>query len=284
VLPLANTIGGSASIDQITLARDPDGTHIDWSTGSTAGQLLINNASGLIINGNGANDVITLDYSNGNPLPNTIHLNGTFTINGLSGVNPLAGTNLEIGQSTVYLFYGAGANPASTIQQYLANGYNGGAWNGTPTVSTGVITSTAAATGGANKFGVGFVDSADGLIAGQPVNTVELRFTVMGDANLDRIVDINDAMRLQANYNTTGSPAWDRGNFNFDTTVDSNDALLMTRNYGVTATGSVEPATSSTSTALAATNAGSTVNSTTSSTGDDQQTSTSKNRRSKKHR
>ena len=51
------------------------------------GQLLVNDAAGLTINGNGSNDVITLVYTNGNPLPNTIHLNGTFTVNGLSGVN-----------------------------------------------------------------------------------------------------------------------------------------------------------------------------------------------------
>jgi hypothetical protein len=124
------------------------------------------------------------------------------------------------------------------------------------------------------------------VIAGQPANTVELRFTVMGDANLDRIVDMNDATRLQANYNTTGSPAWDGGNFNFDTTVDSADALLMTRNYGVIANGSAQPATASTSTVLAATHAASSVKPTSSSgppiTEND--ASTRKNQRTRKHR
>jgi hypothetical protein len=263
VLPLVNTINGSAVSDQITLTRDADNTHIDWSIGSTAGQLLINDAAGLTINGLGSNDAINLVYTNGSPLPNTIHLNGAFTINGLGASNPLVGTTLEIGQSTVYVFYGSGASPAATIQQYLTNGYNGGAWNGTSTVSSGVVTSTDAATGAANVFGVGFVDSADALIPGQPANTIELRFTVMGDANLDRIVDINDATRLQANFNAIGTPAWDRGNFNFDAVVDSTDAILMARNYGSTATGGARPAAAQITTA-AATNAASTLVPTTS--------------------
>jgi hypothetical protein len=153
-----------------------------------------------------------------------------------------------------------------------------------------VITSTAAAGGAAGKFGVGYVDSVDGVIAGQPANTVELRFTVMGDANLDRVVDMNDAVRLQANYNATGSPAWDRGNFNYDSTVDATDALMMTRNYGVTATGSTAPATLSGSTTLAATNSASSVRTSGSTNpasvtgGDQQDLTTSKNRRGRKRK
>ncbi|HEY8748037.1 MAG TPA: FG-GAP-like repeat-containing protein, partial [Tepidisphaeraceae bacterium] len=259
VLPLLNTIGGTAGADQITLTRDIDSTHIDWTAGSTSGQLLINNPAGLTINGNGGNDIITLINTNGNPLPNSIHLNGAFTVSGLSPSNPLAATTLDIGQSTVYLFYGGAASPISTIQQYLTNGYNGGTWNGTPTASTGVITSASAASGPANGFGVGFADSADGFIAGQPANTIELLYTAMGDANLDRVVNMNDALRLQANWNATGAPAWDRGNFNFDAIVDSTDAITLARNYGSTATGSVAPAIASQSIALAATNAASSI-------------------------
>jgi hypothetical protein len=222
--------------------------------GTTSGQVAINDPNGLTVNGIGGNDVITLINTSGNPLPNSIHLNGAFTLSGLSASNPLAGVTLDVGTSTVYVFYGGGPSPATMIQQYLTNGYNGGAWNGVPAPTTGVISSAAAAAGPVGKFGVGYVDSSDALIAGQPSTTVELRYTVLGDANLDRTVDISDALRLQANWNTAGTPAWDRGNFNFDAAIDAGDALLLGRNYGGTASGSVATATAS-STALAAINA-----------------------------
>ena len=60
-LPVAaNTISGTAGVDAITLMQDPDRAHIDWSTGSSGGRMLINDSSGLTINGNGGNDAINL--------------------------------------------------------------------------------------------------------------------------------------------------------------------------------------------------------------------------------
>ena len=112
----------------------------------SSGEFAINDPAGLTINGNGANDTITLNYANGNPLPNTLHLNGTFTINGLTGTNPLTNTTLEIGTSTVYISYAnAASDPLAVVRSYLQNGYNNGLWTGTPTSTTGVITSNAAA-------------------------------------------------------------------------------------------------------------------------------------------
>src|SRR5690348_698605 len=87
--------GGSCS-------RDVDGSHIDWTTSSSTGKVLISDANGLTINGGGSNDVITLDYTNGYPLPALVHLNGTFTLNGLPYRETLAGTTLDIGRSNVY--------------------------------------------------------------------------------------------------------------------------------------------------------------------------------------
>ncbi|MEI4878546.1 hypothetical protein, partial [Klebsiella pneumoniae] len=67
--------------------------------------MLINDPNGLTIYGNGGNDTVTLLYTNGNPLPNIVHLNGVLTVNGLAGTNPLAGTTLDIGRSTVFISY-----------------------------------------------------------------------------------------------------------------------------------------------------------------------------------
>jgi len=239
-LAQSNVVTGTSQVDTFTLKQDADHQHIDWTLGTTTAQISINDASGLTINGNGSGDKITLNYANGNPLPNTLHLNGTFTISGLSGTNPLGKTKIEIAKSTVYFNYAGGSTPASYVQQALVRGYNAGAWNGSPTTSTGAFT-TSAATG--TTFGIGFADSSDGIVAGQPPNTVEVRYTVMGDANLDRVVNSQDATVMGRNYMVAGKAAWDSGNFNYDSAVNMIDANILQRNFNTTATGSVVAAT-----------------------------------------
>src|SRR4029079_1835805 len=99
-------ISGTTGDDVITLTRDQDGVDIDWVLGTANGQFPINDPNGLTIVGGGGHDTINLDYSNGNPLPNKLHLNGTFTVNGLQGASPFSGTTVEIGRSTVFISYG----------------------------------------------------------------------------------------------------------------------------------------------------------------------------------
>jgi hypothetical protein len=234
VLP-ADTINGTSGADNITLTRDTDGTDIDWglfsSSGSSNGILPINDPRGLTINGNGGNDTIILSYTNGNPLPNTIHVNGSFTIVGLTGTNPLAGVTLDIGRSTVFINYGSPASdPIAAIRSYLAAGYNGGAWNGTPTASTGVLTSAAAQANPNHTTAIGYADSADGQGVNTTPNTIELTYSLYGDANLDHQVNSADLQRLLAFFNSSG--AWDGGDFNYDGIVNSADlqAILFTFN------------------------------------------------------
>jgi hypothetical protein len=239
IVPPAETIAGTSNSDTITLTRDTDGTDIDWSifssSGSSSGILPINDPNGLTINGNGGNDTIVLSYTNGNPLPNFLHLNGVFTLSGLQGTNPIAATTLEIGRSTVFIGY-SGSDPIALIKSYLQAGYNSGAWNGTATASTGVITSSAAAanhTGGLNTTAIGYADSVDGQGVNTVANTIELTYTLYGDANLDHQVNSADLQRLLASFNTPA--AWDQGDFNYDGVVNSADlqGLLATFNTSV---------------------------------------------------
>jgi hypothetical protein len=226
-------IYGTIANDSVTLTQDVDGMHVDWTIGASPQQsMLINDPNGLTVYGNGGNDTVTLLYTNGNPLPNTVHVNGTFTINGLAGTNPLAGTSLDIGRSTVFISYSS-SDPLSAIQGYLNNGYNSGAWTGTPTASTGVVTSLAAAanhTAGLNSTAIGYADSADAQGVNTTTNTVELKYTLYGDTNLDGQVNSADLQRLLAAFNNAG--AWDQGDFNYDGVVNSADlqALLATFN------------------------------------------------------
>ncbi|HSZ59474.1 MAG TPA: dockerin type I domain-containing protein, partial [Tepidisphaeraceae bacterium] len=224
-LDVIDVTGGAA----VTLTQDTDHQHVDWTMGATTAQLLINDPNGLTINGDGGDDSLILDYSNGIPLANTLHLNGTFTIDGLQGADPLADTTVDIGRSTVFITY-SGSDPLAAIQSYIKNGYNSGAWNGTPTASTGVVTSTAAQANLNHTTAIGYADSADGQGINTTPNTIELKYTLSGDSNLDGQVNSADLQRLLFALNTSG--AWDEGDFNYDGIVNSADlqALLFTLN------------------------------------------------------
>jgi hypothetical protein len=220
------TVLGTAGSDVITLKKDADGMDVDWNVGTTSLAVAINDPNGLSIIGNGGNDVITLDYTNGNPLPNTLHLNGTFTINGLQGATPLAGTTLEIGRSTVWISY-SGASPVAAMKAALLAGYNGGAWNGTS--ASGVITSAAAAGNGKHNTGIGWADWADGTGVNTTPNSVELMYTLYGDTNLNGVVDIFDLNYLLPNFNKSGD--WTGGDSTYDGGVDIFDLNALLPNF-----------------------------------------------------
>jgi hypothetical protein len=235
VTNFGDTINGTAGVDSITLTQDViQPGQLDWSlNGGPAFQLPVNDPNGLTIIGNGSNDVITLQYDTGTPLP-TLHLNGTFTLNGLHGTNPLSGTILDIGRSTVFITYGS-SDPLAAIQGYIKNGYSGGAWNGMPAAlpaaasPSGVITSAAAQANPNHTTGIGYADSADGQGINTTPNTIELTYTLFGDANLDGQVNSADLQRLLATFNNPG--AWDGGDFNYDGVVNSADLQFLLANF-----------------------------------------------------
>ena len=232
--PIANAWRPSAAVSPaaggLTLTQDLDHQHIDWTIGTSTSQLAVNDPYGLTVNGSGSTNVIFLNYANGDPLPAMLHLNGTFTLNGLQGSDPLANTMLEIGRSTVFISYGS-TDPLSSIQSYLRNGFNDGAWNGTPTATTAVVTSIPAAQNAMQSTGIGYADSADGMIPAQPANTIELKYTLYGDTTLSGSVGFNDFTRLTQHYNQTTGGAWDTGDFNYDGSINSADFTLMSRAY-----------------------------------------------------
>jgi hypothetical protein len=254
-------LGGTSGNDNFTLSVDINRLYIDWSNGVSSGQVAVNDPNGLTLNGGGGNDTLTLNSVFGNPLPNLLKLNGHFTIEGWYDSDELAGKTIDINRSTVSIDYGFVPDPSASIRQYITSGYNGGAWNGQATASAGVITSSSAATS-AGVFGVGYAGSADGLVSGQPVNSVEIKYTVMGDANLDGVVDSSDAVQMARNYLAAGKSNWDQGNFNYDSTINLSDAQILQKNFGVVATGSALAATAAAvnSAATVATPVGATAN------------------------
>ncbi|HXE53860.1 MAG TPA: dockerin type I domain-containing protein, partial [Tepidisphaeraceae bacterium] len=92
----------------------------------------------------------------------------------------------------------------------------------------GIITSSATASQAGTTIGI--ADSADGTGVNPTANSIELKFTKMGDANLDGAVNLSDLLALTRNF---GKPAsWDTGDFNSDGTTNLADFLTLTRNFG----------------------------------------------------
>ncbi|MFM1902831.1 MAG: hypothetical protein RLZZ440_731, partial [Planctomycetota bacterium] len=81
---------------------------------------------------------------------------------------------------------------------------NGGAWNG----ATGIVSSTAAASGGTRTVGY--------VVAGNGAATVS--YAAAGDTNLNGQVDVFDLVTVNSGgkYGTGTAAVWNQGDFNYD--------------------------------------------------------------------
>ncbi len=138
------------------------------------------------------------------------------------------GSKLDLNDNDFILDY-TSATPLVSIRTYLLNGRNGGSWTG-----TGGIASTAAASDSARALG--FAEATDigspSAFAGQTIDdtTVVVRFTINGDANLDRTVDISDLGVLATNWQQSGR-RWTHGDFNYDQIIDISDLGILATNW-----------------------------------------------------
>jgi hypothetical protein len=142
-------------------------------------------------------------------------------------IDTTANSSLDIGNNVIYINYGSGTDPIASIAAYIASGYNGGLWNG-----GGIISSDAAANAGV--YGIGFADSADpGDPAGVASGQIEIRYTLLGDSNLDGKVNGADFAILATNFNksVTGPSGWDQGDFNYDNKINGADFALLAGNF-----------------------------------------------------
>jgi fibronectin-binding autotransporter adhesin len=161
--------------------------------------------------------------------------------NSVSTLNINGSGNFDLANSNLIT-----STPSNTIRQYLINGYNGGAWNG-----TGGITSVNAnasynipASNGGHFTALGYtsgtstVGAALGLTAGQTL----VKYTIYGDANLDGTVDINDLNIVLSNF-LSGNPAtWDTGDFFYAGQTDISDLNAVLSNFFDTAPTTVRAA------------------------------------------
>jgi autotransporter-associated beta strand protein len=212
------------------------GTLVAASAGSLpAGGNVTNNAS-LVVNANNSigsiNGTGTVSIGTGA----TLALGSGSGLSTVGGLSVAGNGDLDISNNHIILNYGSGPDPIASIAALLKTGYNGGNWNG----AGGIISSAAAANNavpGNLQYGVGYADAADaGNPAGLSSGTIEIKYTLLGDANLSGVVDGTDFGILAANFNK-GVTQWDQGNFNYDTAVDGTDFGDLAANFNKGASG-----------------------------------------------
>jgi hypothetical protein len=145
------------------------------------------------------------------------------------GALMISGGRLDLNNNAFRVTYGTGADPISSIAAWIASGYNNGTWNG-----PGIDSSTAAVTAG---YAVGYADSADpGNPAGLSSGQIEIKYTLLGDADLNGTVNGIDFGILAANFNKAVS-RWDQGDFDYNNIVNGLDFTALAANFNKAASG-----------------------------------------------
>jgi hypothetical protein len=132
---------------------------------------------------------------------------------------------LDIYNNHVIITYSS-SDPISTIYGYLKTGFNNGSWNG-----PGIISSLARTPSNGHGYGVGWADGTDKIVAGLSSGQIEVAYTLLGDANLDGVVNGSDFSILAANFGQ-GVTNWDQGNFLFTPAVNGTDFAALAANFG----------------------------------------------------
>jgi len=139
---------------------------------------------------------------------------------------------LDLGSNDLVIDY-TGGTPFTTVKNAITSGFAGGAWNG----ATGITSSSAAAAQfSAHPTGLGYGEASVlgiGSFSGQTLtgDAVVVRYTYLGDGNLDGNVDSLDFTRLVNGYGQS-SAVWTQGDFNFDGKVNTLDFNSLAGNFG----------------------------------------------------
>jgi len=167
------------------------------------------------------------------PTGSTISIGSVGDVSMAAGIGPttigsltiVAGGTLDITNNHVFIDYGS-SDPIATIVGYLRGGFNNGNWNG-----PGIISSTAQTPTNGLRYGVGWADGKDKIVAGISSGQIELKYTLLGDANLDGTVNGSDFSLLAANFGL-GVTNWDQGNFLYGSSVNGSDFSALAANFG----------------------------------------------------
>jgi fibronectin-binding autotransporter adhesin len=196
---------------------------------NSAGGIFTRTKGQLTINSGGAINVLPTALSTNRTVLVTTGLSIAGTAGGYMGKLDLSNNDMIV--------QGVGASGLATLNTYVAQGFNGGNWQG-----TGGIVSTSAAANTTHLTALGIIqndngtntstalyNSFDGVAVGD--SDVLIKYTYYGDANLDGKVDGTDYSRIDATYlaEKTSGPisGWFNGDFNYDNVVNGSDYTLI---------------------------------------------------------
>jgi hypothetical protein len=217
-VPATTSVSAEA---QLNWASGVGATVVFGPAGNNSGQATITGSLALMNTASGSGSIT---IGNGSS-PTTLRLTG----DGSQGsIVVSANSTFDISNYHFLIDYGVNVDPVSTVRSLLVSGYNGGQWNG-----PGVISSAGQTLTNGLKYGVGWADGADGTgaVAGLSSGQIELKYTLLGDANLDGTVNGSDFSILAANFGL-GVTNWDQGNFLYSSSVNGSDFSALAANFG----------------------------------------------------
>jgi beta-glucanase (GH16 family)/fibronectin type 3 domain-containing protein len=134
---------------------------------------------------------------------------------------------LDLADNDMAILYGNGTSPIGSIETQLATAYDNGAWD-----KPGLTSSVARTQNGATALGYGEANTLgfatfDGQSLGG--NAVVVKYTLVGDTNLDGTVDGTDYDQVLNAYDTAAT--WTSGDFFYAGTVSGSDYVAVLNNY-----------------------------------------------------
>ena len=137
----------------------------------------------------------------------------TVAVGSLTVMETPGGGRVDLGAGEIIV--AAGGISAADLRADIIAGRNGGAWTGT----TGITSSTAAASGGTGA--VGYLVNGDG--------SARVSFAVAGDVDLSGSVNVFDVVSINSSgkYGTGLASAWSQGDFNYDGVTNVFDLVAV---------------------------------------------------------
>lgn len=229
------SLNGDHNHDPGSIFRADQGvTHFNTDAGSASKSnfLSVTVSNGASVNFNVSQHLADLAVHSGIAQLSSGSNNGSKVLDVTSVTTNLG--KLDITNNRLVVDYAPGNSPLVSLAAQITSGYNAGGakWTG-----NGITSSTAA--GNPMVYAIGFGEASDllgssgGAFDSETVDgsSVLARFTRLGDANLDGVVDLSDLARLASRYGLSGS--WATGDFNFDGLVTLDDLALIAANYGM---------------------------------------------------
>ncbi len=145
-----------------------------------------------------------------------------------------SGAALDLGNNLLAVDYTAGdPSPLGELTGQIIAARNNGAWTGARGIGSALLSASSMYTLGIAEASAA-LGTAGGTLGGAIVDgtCVLLRYTRLGDTNLDRQVSFSDLLTLAQNYANPSQRYYQHGDFNFDGLVNFNDLLVLAQNYG----------------------------------------------------